>query len=242
MNDNLRDDEERKFYALGNFGDGHKFGQIQAYEIFPDGSVVDKVDYEKFYDLESYLFTEVSTTFHRQGWVSTLYFFCIIIWKANRAKSKIAKRLKAQCDDDLDLAVYRLTSELFEASTPERKLRVLMGEWGFLLPMASAILTVFYPDDFTIYDTRVCDSLGDFHDLYNKTKLSRVWEGYERFVVAVKAASPQHLSLRDKDRYLWGKSFFSQLKDDVYAGFPSRAETEMPEASANIYLSKRADI
>ena len=42
MNDNLRDDEERKFYALGNFGDGHKFGQIQAYEIFPDGSVVDK--------------------------------------------------------------------------------------------------------------------------------------------------------------------------------------------------------
>ena len=42
MNDSLHNGEERKFYAPGNFGDGHKFGQIQAYEIFPDGSVVDK--------------------------------------------------------------------------------------------------------------------------------------------------------------------------------------------------------
>ena len=37
-----------------------------------------------------------------------------------------------------------------------------MDEWGFRLPMGSAILTVCFPASFSVYDTRVCDQLGDF--------------------------------------------------------------------------------
>lgn len=217
-------DSVRRFSAPGNFGDGLKMGTIQAFEVLSEGGLVDNTNYEAFYDLETYLFETVQQRFQTQGRLSTFDFFCIVIWKANRAKTKIARRLSEKCENNLDLAVYRLTSEIFEARIPERQLYVLMHDWGFLLPMASAILTVLYPAEFTIYDVRVCDALNDFHKLSNTTNFPLIWEGYVKFVDAVKAAAPQHLSLRDKDRYLWGKSFFEQLKNDVYNGFSNRRE------------------
>jgi hypothetical protein len=36
---------------------------------------------------------------------------------------------------------------------------ILMRDWGLRLPMASAILTVLFPEEFTVYDQRVCGSL-----------------------------------------------------------------------------------
>src|ERR1017187_1229205 len=95
----------------------------------------------------------------------------------------------------------------------QEKLEIMMDKekGGFFLPMASAILTVLYPDDFTIYDIRVCDSLGEFHDLANKTKPSAIWDGYVKFKKSVIEKALPNLSLRDKDRYLWGKSFKKDL-------------------------------
>jgi len=40
-----------------------------------------------------------------------------------------------------------------------------MKEWDLALPMASAILSVCWPDDFTVYDYRVCESVKDFPEL-----------------------------------------------------------------------------
>ena len=42
-----------------------------------------------------------------------------------------------------------------------------MTKWAFRLPTASAILTVLYPDVFTVYDRRVCKVLGAFDQLAN---------------------------------------------------------------------------
>jgi hypothetical protein len=50
-------------------------------------------DERKYYYLEDYLFSEVRSRFHKQGYLSAEDFFCIVIWKANRAKSKVAARL-----------------------------------------------------------------------------------------------------------------------------------------------------
>ena len=82
-------------------------------------------------------------------------------------------------------------------------------KWGFLLPTASAILTVLYPDTFTVYDTRVCQVLGDFGRLINMTWSVELWREYQRFVAAVRegavrAAAPLGCSLRYCDRWLWG--------------------------------------
>lgn len=84
-----------------------------------------------------------------------------------------------------------------------------------LLPMASAILTVLYPYDFTIYDIRVYGELGDFEWVQNKTRYDDLWDGYSKYFTAVGYAAPAELSLRDRDRWLWGRSFYEQLRREI---------------------------
>jgi hypothetical protein len=177
-------------------------------------------DYCEIYNLETYLLETVRCRFQTQGWLSAFDFFCIIIWKANRAKTRIAKRLLTKVNtNSLEIAARQLTMGLFKQSKPMERLRYLMTDWGFLLPMASAILTILYPDDFTVYDIRVCDELGEYHHLANITDFNKLWRGYLEFRDAVNQAAPTELSLRDKDRYLWGKSFTQQLRKNILDGF-----------------------
>lgn len=173
------------------------------------------MDFLRFYDLESYLLNTVRPRFVQDGCLSASDFFCIVIWKANRAKSKIATRLRNHADADLETAVRALTRGLACQVSDKERMRYLLDEWGFRLPMASAILTVLYPDDFTIFDVRVCSSLGNFQDLSNLSSFDRIWDGYQDFKRAVETSAPSHLALRDKDRYLWGKSFYEQLIKDL---------------------------
>jgi len=180
-------------------------------------------DYRQYYDPESYLFTTVRATFFREGFLSAADFFCIVIWKSNRSKSKIAIKLLKNSNgyQNLDDAVRSLTSEIKQQSSGKERLRYLMKskKWKFYLPMATAVLSVLYPDEFTIYDTRVCNVLGDFHKLSNKSRFETVWTEYNRFIAAVQKEAPEGLSLKDKDRWLWGKSFWEQLDRDVKNGF-----------------------
>lgn len=180
-----------------------------------------EIDYRKFCNLETYLFTTVRDNFIREGNINVADFFCIVIWKSNRSKSKIAKKLLSHAHgfQNLDDAMRSLTSEIKQQSSGKERLRYLMKEWKFYLPMATAVLSVLYPDEFTIYDTRVCNVLGDFHKLYNKLRFETVWTEYNRFIAAVQKAAPEGLSLRDKDRWLWGKSFWEQLERDIRTGF-----------------------
>jgi hypothetical protein len=177
------------------------------------------MDFRRFYQLESYLFEEVRARFASNGALDAFDFFCIVIWKANRAKSAVAKNLLKHGDASLEDAVRTLTAGIAARSSPKDRMTYLLNEWALRLPMASAILTVLYPDDFTVYDTRVCDTLGQFHNLNNLTSSEKAWEGYAQFKAAVASAAPADLSLRDKDRFLWGKSFQEQLRHDINASF-----------------------
>lgn len=173
------------------------------------------MDFLQYYDLESYLLNSVRPRFMQQGYLSAADFFCIVIWKSSRAKSKIAKRLRRCAHADLETTVQALTRGLSGQAGDKDRMRYLLNEWGFRLPTASAILTVLYPHDFTIYDVRVCTTLGHFHELKNLGSFDRMWEGYQDFKRAVEESAPSHLVLRDKDRYLWGKSFYEQLMKDL---------------------------
>jgi len=187
------------------------------------------VGYIKYYDLERYLFEEVHHRFHAEQSLSAFDFFSIVIWKANRAKSKIARRLLHCADphcDDLDAIVHSLTAQLHAAPDSKDRLRILLCDWGFKLPMATAILTVLWPDDFTVYDTRICKQLGGFHDLYNRTNFERIWEGYEVFVARIRNETPEGLSLRDQDRFLFGKSTALQLEQDIIRLFQPNNEED----------------
>src|SRR5580698_4356212 len=101
-------------------------------------------DYRDYYlsNLEGYLLGQVRTNFQQFSFLSASEFFCIVIWKANRAKSKIARKLLRESDcGSLDEAVRKLTEDIAQAGSAEARMRVLVEEWKFWLPMASAILT-----------------------------------------------------------------------------------------------------
>ena len=189
-----------------------------------------QTDCLKYYHLEEFLFNDVSIRFRNDGYITAFDFFCIVIWKANRAKSKIAKRLLAKGYDELDSAVKALTKSISEANEPKNRLQVLINNWGFRLPMASAILTVLYPDEFTIYDVRVCEMLEKFADTQHKKPFDKLWDSYEEYIKSVKTVVTENLSLRDKDRWLWGKSFASQLEKDIENKFPGKPDDSNSEA------------
>lgn len=79
--------------------------------------------------------------------------------------------------------------------------------------MASAILTVLYPDRFTVYDFRACGELGldDFSS--RQGQIDKYFSVFLPKVIAVRGPK----SLRDKDRYLWGKSAYRSLENFVLA-------------------------
>jgi hypothetical protein len=59
----------------------------------PNEALNQAIDFRTYYDLETYLFETVSPRFAEEHSLTAFDFFCIVIWKANRAKSKIARRL-----------------------------------------------------------------------------------------------------------------------------------------------------
>ncbi|MEF3302492.1 hypothetical protein [Paenibacillus sp. GYB003] len=178
------------------------------------------MDYLSQYDQETYIFETVRRRFADQGFLNAYDFFCIIIWKANRAKTKIAQRLlKINKFDTLDDAVKALSKGIITASEHKERLHYLLNDWGFQLPMATAILTALYPDYFTVYDVRVCDELQDFHNLKNMVNFENIWTGFLAYKQQVELAASEGLSLRDKDRYLWGRSFSRQLENDIRKRF-----------------------
>jgi len=173
-----------------------------------------KTDYRKFYYLENYLFDEVGPRFRKTGKISPEDFYMILIWKANRAKNRIRDKLKAK-SGSFTSAVSKITASLHESCDPKGRLENLMDGWHFRLPTASAILTVLFPNDFSVYDIRVCGELGKFHELADRRFSEGFWESYLEFLAAVNREVPGESCLRDKDRFLWGRSFYKGVQDGI---------------------------
>ena|ERR1700732_2282033 len=148
-------------------------------------------DYLKYYDLEAYLFEDVRQRFHKRGKLDAFDLFSIIVWKSNRSKSRLAKRL-AKKSGTLEAAATQFTGALFKAGSPEARMRVATKDWGFNLPMASAILTVLWPKYFTVFDVRVCEEIK-----FQIVKRERMWQRYSRYRESVRRSVPSAPRLRD---------------------------------------------
>lgn len=176
------------------------------------------MDYLEFYDLEEYLLSKVRRCFHVNESLSAFDFFLIVRWKSNRARPMIAEGLREERCTNLDDAVRDLTHEIHRARDHGTRCGILIRCRGIGLPMATAILTVLYPEDFTVYDRRACNALGGFWNIGNRTTPARIWEGYKGFREAVRERTPGKLSLRDKDRWLWTKDWVEKLKREIENG------------------------
>lgn len=165
---------------------------------------MDNINYKKYYDLENYVFNEVRKNFLKRKYLTAQEFFCIIIWKANRAKTKIKKKLSIT--NSISKNVKKITEQIFKANNANDKLDILLKKWNFGMPMATAILSALYPDKFTVYDYRVREQL----------KLKNIYssKGYfSYFLPKIQAEARKNgVSLRETDKELWGKSFFEDLE------------------------------
>jgi len=171
--------------------------------------MTDRIGYLKFYDDEEYLL-EVGERFRENGKIDAADFYMLLIWKANRAKNYHRDRLKDK-SGTFQAAVQNIASELFASTEQKQRLQILMEKWGFALPTATAILTILYPDDFTVYDWRVCGEVGRPYRPWLG------WDEYEQFKKAVIDETPDGLSLRNKDRFLIGRSIRRGIERDCVA-------------------------
>lgn len=182
-------------------------------------------DYRCYYYLEAYIFNTVGGRFRNGGEVTLHDFFCIIAWKANRAKSKEYQRLKRnaqQRKQSVPDLIAELLKQLKQNTDPRWRFDLLLNKpYKFQLPMATAVLSVLDPDHLTIYDKRVREEL-KFPEIYTRIPDKR-WDLYQKFVSCVRERVKQEQlqpnTLREGDRWLWGKSFCEQLCEDLKTEF-----------------------
>ena len=177
------------------------------------------IDPIKYYNLEQFLFNDVRKRFHKKHSIGAFDFFSIIIWKSNRSKSKVAKRLLNKTKgSDLEQISRSISAGIAKAKTDKDKMKCLIVDWGFKLAIASAILTILYPDRFTIYDYRAAGQVKEGEKLKNEVEFEEIWAGYVAFM-GKGAAIPHGKNLREKDYYLFGKSRMEDLNADLKNGF-----------------------
>lgn len=161
--------------------------------------------YLKYYWLENYLFGDVNKNFHNRGYLTPEEFFAIVIWKSNRAKTNVRKGIIKS-----GRTICEITSKVFQAKMPEEKLNVFLSPKipNIGIPIASAILTVCYPNDFTIADYRACASLENFGEEVRGNPTNSISAYFEYLEKCKKLARKYNISLRDFDRILWAKDFY----------------------------------
>ena len=195
--------------------------KINLSRIMEEKPEIADYGYQSFYDLNEYLFKELNKKFKEHGSLDACDFFCIVIWKANRAKSTMARMLLRKFNS-LEIASRSITSYLSNENLSDYdRFKYLLG-MGFRLPMLSAILTVLYPERFLVYDYRICSNqeMVDFKKLSNGIKDTQsYWHQYQNYIASVIENTPSWMTLRQKDQYLWGKSFALQLKEDIECNF-----------------------
>ncbi|MGH7121895.1 MAG: hypothetical protein ACREFP_23370 [Acetobacteraceae bacterium] len=124
------------------------------------------IDPIAYYSPETYLFPALAQSYADTGAIDPMALYLVLDWKAPRARTLHRSRL-AKLAGSFNRAVSMIAAELDAAANPEQQLRLLLTKWGFRLPTATAILAVLYPETFTIYDIRVCNTLGAFRQLGN---------------------------------------------------------------------------
>ena len=167
-----------------------------------------------YYNPEALAFPAIAQTFAETRHIDPMAFYLILDWKSSRARTRHLRRLTGMTGT-FKAAVDAIATDLAIAQGPEQRLELLLNTWRFQLPTATAILTILYPEVFTVYDIRVCNALGAFHQLGYRKWSPTAWAEYERFVTAVRENAPHGLSLRDCDRWLWGKDKQMTLQSEL---------------------------
>lgn len=170
----------------------------------------------KYYWLEQeYLENEAQPFFKKNGYLTTEQFFAIVIWKRNASKTNVKRGLG---NTDLDNKIKKLTSDVFHEQDNWKKIEILTKNRGIGIAIASAILTILYPERFTVYDYRVLEEINKqtknkVRNIENLPKQKQA-TAYLRYCEQVESlAKANGLSLRDCDRAMWAESWYKDLRE-----------------------------
>jgi hypothetical protein len=168
-------------------------------------------EYRRFYFLEEeYLFKEVHTNFEKNQTLTAEEFLAIIIWKSNRSKTDVVLGIEAS-----DSTVGALMTQV-AAAADLKKVELLTDIGGIGIPIASAVLTVCYPKNFTVVDYRACAALAKILGLEPKALRKQLGgdpsakpAAYLKYVERCNAeADKEGVDLRAFDQMLWGMDFY----------------------------------
>lgn len=164
-------------------------------------------EYLKYYFLEEYLFKEVSVNFQKNGYLTAEEFFAIIIWKSNRNKTGIRKSVKNLIGKNM--TIRKITESIDSDKKDIDRVKRLTGIKGVGISIASAILTVCYPNNFTIADYRAKNSLKNFFGQKEENIDYSTPEAYLNYAsICINLAKNNKIKLRNFDRILWGMDFY----------------------------------
>jgi|LakMenEpi03Aug12_release.lakeMendotaPanAssembly.Ray.scaffolds.fasta_scaffold265680_1 hypothetical protein len=146
--------------------------------------------------LERSIFSELSTKVRLSGELEPEDFFKICEWKSTRTKTLVRTNPHEHIRDVTRLAF---------SSRESLRVPLLCILNGVRVPTASAILTVWQPNEYTVYDVRVCDAMLSLsHKLLTEKVVEDARKSYSKYLdVARKIAIELQVSLRDLDKTLW---------------------------------------
>lgn len=168
---------------------------------------------QTFGALERHLFGAVHNRIDSNRQLCTEDFLLIASWKSNRAVPCVAT------NDRLPGTIAAATHRAFvDDLTASDRLGELTKLHGVGVRLASAVLTVFRPDKYSVLDWRVLDSLKQEDESTTADSGSTVafgarrpgwWDGnYALYLKGCSAiAAREGVTLRNLDRSLWRRSF-----------------------------------
>lgn len=106
--------------------------------------------YIELYGDENYLFKVVGPTVKERGYFMFSEFYKICMWKSARQKQRYLKNKDS---------VEQTSKEAFAEKDERRKMEILCKLNGVSVPMASALLTIVYPDKYAVIDIRCLEML-----------------------------------------------------------------------------------
>jgi len=164
------------------------------------------------YDPESRVFPEIRKRLSKGEGLTKRDVLLILKWKLGRIKGSNAKTVS---DENLK----KINKAIVDAKKPEKAVAALKSLDkipGIGVATATAILTVCFPDTFTIIDERVLESLELFPRWYEKKKKQKEkystadWtaKGYvQEYLPRVREYKDRwNKALREVDQVLWGLS------------------------------------
>lgn len=176
-------------------------------------------EYRKYYFLENYLFNDVHRHFNDEKRLTPFQLFAIVIWKANRDKGRLKSGIEEGGPSVQDISSILARIESNDEKSKRDALKDLTNGKirGIGIPVASAILSALYPNDFTVVDYRVRDVFKEKFNIPLRPNPCTSINGYFKYVAVCKEKADERGfgTLREFDQALWGYSFFKDLEDYI---------------------------